>query len=589
MESALLIAAKEADQALKAVVNSGDIDADDGAIDGNCGLSNEDEQGVCMVEARHERVVHDRQSVSMFLHEVPVAEVQAISKLCLLSNLAYIIPEMQSKNLLKEHHLSFVTSSLVKKEEAEASKAILEKSVIHASKQKIGGKKILKTQEEIAVLDVALCDAESLDNASSSSQILLCAEAPPKEAGTPQVQVVKAANEERTSLEETINKAAKEDTLKVQGNCPCEWFLCDDETSSTRYLVIQGSESLASWQTNLSFDPTKFEGLGVLVHRGIYEAAQGLYEMVEGEIVEHIRKGSHARVCFTGHSLGGSLATLLAMMLVKRGVVRASAVEGVVTLGAPCVVCCAGERLLTQLGLQERQFLNVVMHRDIVPRAFACDYPDHVARLLKRIIGTFRDHPCLNYQRLLYAPVGQVMILQPDDEQSPGHPLLPATMAGLYLIKHPQDKLTATLSQAALEVREAQRAFFNMPHPLDMLRDPGAYGFEGAISRDHDPRSYKRAINTVISQGLKRLKRLRTQQRRPQLHSLGVPYSLDHPSPKMLPHLAPSSSSFSPSSPLRKHVLHHSSRILASQHIHMGLLFILSMTTDLFSSFLSWV
>ncbi|KAI5081789.1 hypothetical protein GOP47_0001532 [Adiantum capillus-veneris] len=464
-----------------------------GASSFDCNDNEDDDVdlGLCTLETSEERVVHDRESVSMFLHEVPVAEVQAISKLCFLSNLAYIIPEVQSKGLLKDHHLAFVTSSLVKKEEAEAH-ASLERAIMQANKQKRKAKKH----------DGQKCQVEESNPKDSFDQ------------GVEPANYDKAASSRedmRLLPPDAILKAGEEASLKAQSSCPCEWFICDDEASNTRYLVIQGSESLAAWQTNLSFDPTKFEGLlGVLVHRGVYEAAQGLYQLVEKEMVEHARKGSHARLCFTGHSLGGSLATLIAMMLVRRGAVGARAVGKVVTLGAPCVLC-AGERVLQQLRLQEQQFVNVVMHRDIVPRAFACDYPLHVVRLLQRLNGTFRDHPCLNVQHVLYTPVGQMMILQPENAQSPRHPLLPSK-ACLYLINNPPHE-EQEQEEAMRALREAQRAFFNMPHPLDVLRDLGAYGFEGAISRDHDPRSYKQALNTVLIQGLRRLGKLKRQSR----------------------------------------------------------------------------
>lgn len=568
-QSALLTAANESVHSLS---NLGEERFKGSGIDiskeSNGLLQDDDDcdQGLCMLETIEERVMHDRESLSMFLHEVPVAEVQAISKLCVLSNLAYMIPEVQSKDLLKDQHLTFVTSSLVKKEEADVH-ASLEHAFIHATKRKNGAKKRQNCPLEESA---ASYEDPSHNKATPSSEdIQLKVEASHL---LPRGQDVIAANinEEPSSSGETLTEAAaKEGTLsKVRNSCPCEWFICDDEHTSTRYLVIQGSESLASWQTNLSFDPTKFEGLGVLVHRGVYEAAQRLYELVEREMIEHVRKGSHARLCFTGHSLGGSLATLIAMMLVKRGVVGADAVEGVVTLGAPCVLC-AGERVLQQLHLQEKQFTNVMMHRDIVPRAFACDYPLHVARLLQRVNGTFRDHPCLNYQQVLYAPVGQMMILQPDDAQSPSHPLLPS-IAGLYLIRHPSHHEQQQELQAAKKVREAQRAFFNMPHPLDVLRDPGAYGFEGAISRDHDPRSYKRAINTVLAHGLRRLRRLRSRSRSLLSIHTALP---THPS-------TPAPASSSPQ--FKCHPL------IPSEHIHMGLLCILSITADLFSSFISW-
>lgn len=44
---------------------------------------------------------------------------------------------------------------------------------------------------------------------------------------------------------------------------------------------------------------------------------------------------------------------------------------------------------------------NVLMARDIVPRAFACDYT-LVADILKRVSPSFRDHRCLsNGQRVV--------------------------------------------------------------------------------------------------------------------------------------------------------------------------------------------
>ena len=43
------------------------------------------------------------------------------------------------------------------------------------------------------------------------------------------------------------------------------------------------------------------------------------------------------------------------------------------------------------------------MHRDIVPRAFACDYT-LVADLLKRVADSFREHRCLNGRRTVSTP-----------------------------------------------------------------------------------------------------------------------------------------------------------------------------------------
>lgn len=105
--------------------------------------------------------------------------------------------------------------------------------------------------------------------------------------------------------------------------------------------------------------------------------------------------GDKAKFQFTGHSLGGSLSLIVNLMLLSRGLVSSEAMKPVVTFGSPFVFC-GGEKILEELGLDESHVHCVMMHRDIVPRAFSCNYPDHVALVLKRLNGSFRTHPCLN-------------------------------------------------------------------------------------------------------------------------------------------------------------------------------------------------
>lgn len=137
------------------------------------------------------------------------------------------------------------------------------------------------------------------------------------------------------------------------------------------------------------------QGTDVLVHRGIYEAAKGIYEQFMPEIMEHLRThGARAKLQFTGHSLGGSLSLLVHLMLLTRKVVSPSTLRPVVTFGSPFVFC-GGKKILNQLGVDESNINCVIMHRDIVPRAFSCNYPNHVALLLKRLNASFRSHPCL--------------------------------------------------------------------------------------------------------------------------------------------------------------------------------------------------
>jgi hypothetical protein len=140
------------------------------------------------------------------------------------------------------------------------------------------------------------------------------------------------------------------------------------------------------------------QGLDVLVHRGIYEAAKGIYLQMLPEVHAHLKsRGSRATFRFTGHSLGGSLALLVNLMLFIRQEVPITSLLPVITFGSPSIMC-GGDTLLEKLGLPRSHVQAIIMHRDIVPRAFSCNYPDHVAKILKAINVNFRNHPCLNNQ-----------------------------------------------------------------------------------------------------------------------------------------------------------------------------------------------
>ncbi|XP_042977527.1 phospholipase A1 PLIP1, chloroplastic-like [Carya illinoinensis] len=230
-------------------------------------------------------------------------------------------------------------------------------------------------------------------------------------------------------------------------------------------------------------------GTDVLVHRGIYEAAKGIYEQFMPEIVEHLNKyRKRAKLRFTGHSLGGSLSLLVSLMLLTRKVVKPSTLRPVVTFGSSFVFC-GGQNILDELGFDESHIHCVMMHRDIVPRAFSYNYPDHVARVLKRLNGAFRSHSCLIKNKPLYSPLGKLIILQPDEKLSPAHPLLPPGSAPYALDKNQCGYYT-----------NAVAAFLNSPHPLETLSDPTAYGSDGTILRDHYSSSYLKAMNGVLRQ-----------------------------------------------------------------------------------------
>lgn len=75
------------------------------------------------------------------------------------------------------------------------------------------------------------------------------------------------------------------------------------------------------------------------VHRGVYEAAKLLYERYKPMVEEHLATSPFAKVSFTGHSLGGSLGSLLMLMFLHRGVIPISAISPSYTFGAPAIFC----------------------------------------------------------------------------------------------------------------------------------------------------------------------------------------------------------------------------------------------------------
>lgn len=384
-------------------------------------------------------------------------------------------------------------------------------------------------------------------------------------AATPFSTVAGAANSVRNatlnSLLGGINLGAgnskKAAIVAASKPAPVEWFVADDLASDTRYIVIQGSESLESWITNLSFDPMEFEdpALGVKIHRGVYAAALGLYDTLLPLIVQHVDTSPFAKISFVGHSLGGALGTALMLMLKRRGVLPGSAIAPVYTFGGAAAFCdggadpcptacpvgapyCGTRTLLAKLGLPEGIVRNVVMHRDVVPRAFTCDY-SLVKDILKNMHVSFREHhslitPCDYTGKVrLYNFVGRIVVLQPANEMKfvhaheGFHPLLPEG-EGIYTFRQPASDVSTNIETIRFtrgpadsddgtaegptpppsrklrawrdpgSVKAAIQEFMDYPHPLDTLRDSGAYGSLGSISRYHNPDSYTRGLSHLL-------------------------------------------------------------------------------------------
>uniref|UniRef100_K3XF35 Fungal lipase-type domain-containing protein n=1 Tax=Setaria italica TaxID=4555 RepID=K3XF35_SETIT len=473
--------------------------------------------------------VFDRASFSRLLRKASLGEAKEYSMMSYLCNIAYMIPKIQPK-CLRRYNLQFVTSSFEDKARSSPDQKQEHSNAKDESQDQVSeavDNAALASKEERGGLGInpfgayhVVSSAASYLHSRAMGIMPFGSRNDVKDDPASIMAFVNGENGEGLTMDEasfvaTTNSvtsmvAAKEETrqavaddLNSSRSCPCEWFVCDDDQNSTRYFVVQGSETISAWQANLLFEPVKFEELDVLVHRGIYEAAKGIYHQMLPYVKSHLKScGKSARLRFTGHSLGGSLALLVNLMLLMRGEAPASALLPVITFGAPCIMC-GGDLLLRRLGLPRSHVQSITMHRDIVPRVFSCHYPDHVANILKLANGNFRSHPCLTNQ-LLYAPMGEVLILQPEERLSPHHHLLPPD-SGIYHLGGVGASLSSGADDDSLpQLRSALSAFFNSPHPLEILKDGGAYGPRGTVYRDHDVNSYLRSVRGVVRKEARR-------------------------------------------------------------------------------------
>ncbi|WVZ17347.1 hypothetical protein V8G54_010329 [Vigna mungo] len=511
------------------MVSKHDNECDCDAEDSVCVAGYEEGNGK---EEDGQEVTFDRDSFSKFLVPVPWSDTKLFSKMAFLCHMAYVIPQIKAKDLGRYYGLQFVTSSLKKKKkkkgdvtEIKAKRdqdsicVPMDASVASQNGSEKGNDNEQKHQMKLAY-DITASAASYVQ--SRAKDILSLAskskqhsgdedfsgreDSPQEEADeTPEVDKSKSGVNVAELTMTVVAAAGSAMDLQLLRSSSCEWFVCDDPNTHTRCFAIQGSYSVASWQANLSFEPTTFEDTDVLVHSGIYEAAKGIYEQFMPEIMDHLqRHGDSAKIQFAGHSLGGSLSVLVSLMLLTRKVVSSSTLLPIVTFGSPFVLC-GGQKLLNDLGLDDSFIHCVMMHRDIVPRIFSCSFPNHLITVLKRLKGSLDSHPCLIEKKLLYSPLGKMLILQPDEKTSPSHPLLPSG-SGFYVL----DSSRCGYSSIVL------RAFLNQPHPIETLSNPKAYGSDGTVLRDHDCNNYLMAVNGVLAKNSKIVVRTRRsrQQRK---------------------------------------------------------------------------
>lgn len=276
-----------------------------------------------------------------------------------------------------------------------------------------------------------------------------------------------------------------------------QWIVQDDPIHKRRIIAIQGTNTLDHWKQNLRFHPQAFidDCLQTYVHRGCYESALMLYDTLKGYVEESARLG-FTHLDLTGHSIGGSIAILLKLMI-HYWKIRQPLTVTAYAFGSPGVFSegFQDEVLLDRMNIPVDTIQNITMHKDIVPKAFTCDYS--ILRNVLTVFPSFSHHPNLHRLRQphVYSFVGRMLILQPPPptsvkqrkqlmrlDGSLWHPMLPSEAPGLYRVMS-DDAPTKRLAFV--------EKFLNEPHPIQMMIHPSD------IMRYHSIDSYARAFKEL--------------------------------------------------------------------------------------------
>lgn len=228
-------------------------------------------------------------------------------------------------------------------------------------------------------------------------------------------------------------------------------FFIADGPSKARYICVRGVswsapglQAMALWRLLMNVLPSPFlahltqPGSELSVHSGISQMAQTLWD---NNLHTHV-ESAEGPIHFAGHSLGGSLATLLtgmaSLQFGNNVSVRCSTFGSLPVFaldnGSPDAIPAA-------LGVPEQSFRNFVMADDPVPRALLGADPAFAA--LKGLPGVqtmmdlrerfFGQGGMLSGQRFLYHPAGEVFLLDWNQQQGYKISQLPANALADHL------------------------------------------------------------------------------------------------------------------------------------------------------------
>lgn len=145
-----------------------------------------------------------------------------------------------------------------------------------------------------------------------------------------------------------INRYQEIDEVRMPGDQTKALVL---QTSDKVVIAFRGTANIRNAAEDIEFRKRKDKLLGIHLHKGFRTIAKDAYVKLP-----KLPKGR--AVVLTGHSLGGAVAAIVSMYLLKEG----HKVEGVYTFGQPKITCASGAAASKSLPL-----MRVVNDMDIVP------------------------------------------------------------------------------------------------------------------------------------------------------------------------------------------------------------------------------
>jgi len=147
------------------------------------------------------------------------------------------------------------------------------------------------------------------------------------------------------------------------------------------YIAIHGSYTLDDWLTDLSIVPINSNISNLKIHSGFWKAACFIFEEIK-EIFNNLKVETIFTINFTGHSLGGAIAILLALMC-KQWNSKQFAYKSTFTFGAPNLFY---ENELDLEIIDENSIYLFVNKMDIVPRLLGSSTIELVKKIGLRLL-----------------------------------------------------------------------------------------------------------------------------------------------------------------------------------------------------------